>query len=152
MSSICKGVTKKNLPCLKKTKNKNDFCSFHEKEKQCLYECYICNENNVKEALSCNHYICSGCIGKLRNFTCPICKEELSGKVVTTDLEKKIKKNENEDEMERIKNNVNLLATMRQQMQRLAPNVYVKNRNNGDIEMYVDEKLMLITSDSIKLK
>jgi hypothetical protein len=30
--------------------------------------------------------------------------------------------------------------------------VYVKNRNNGDIEMYVDEKLMLITSDSLKLK
>ena len=114
--------------------------------------CYICNENNVKEALSCNHYICSGCIGKLRNFLCPICKEKLFGKVITKDLEKKIKTNENQDEMERIKNNVNLLATMRQQMQRLAPNVYVKNRNNGDIEMYVDEKLMLITSDSIKLK
>ncbi len=102
MSSICKGVTKKNKPCTKITKNKNGFCAFHGEK----IECCICYENNVVDTLSCKHSICSGCIGKLRKLSCPMCREQLSGKVVTKELMKKIENNESEDNRERRDNNL----------------------------------------------
>jgi hypothetical protein len=104
MSSICKGITKKNKPCTKITKNNNGFCSFHSEK----IECCICYENNVtsSDTLSCQHSICSGCIGKLRKLSCPMCREQLSGKIVTTELKKKIENNENEDYRERTNNNL----------------------------------------------
>ena len=153
MSSICKGVTKKNLPCLKKTKNKNGFCSIHDKEKKCLSECCICYENNVGDTLSCNHSICTGCIGQLRKFSCPMCREKLSGKILTVELIKKIEQNEHEDKMERVNNN--LLAAMEHQRQinemeypeQIFQNVYV--RNNDDIMMYVDNRWLLITRETV---
>jgi hypothetical protein len=82
-----------------------------------------------------------------------MCREKLSGKILTVELIKKIEQNEHEDKMERVNNN--LLAAMEHQRQinemeypqQIAQNVYV--RNNDDIMMYVDNRWLLITRDTV---
>jgi len=98
-STLCHGVTLKGKPCTKRTLDSNHFCH-HHREKATLDcqepkvklstksvekdECCVCYEQMpVSDALGCKHLVCKGCLEKMRDDRCPMCRtpiKKLSGK------------------------------------------------------------------------
>jgi hypothetical protein len=91
---ICAGMTKLGRQCKKKA-YKNGYCNLHTHNHQHtevvdvdnsnMQECSICYEKTVKEtdSLDCKHYVCKGCILQMRDVRCPMCRKNLSGKLIT---------------------------------------------------------------------
>jgi hypothetical protein len=96
----CSGMTKAGKRCKKKA-NKTGYCHLHipKSDSKCVIEgkvvdnckmedCSICYETNVNEneMLNCKHYVCKECISKLRDDRCPMCRQKLSGKLITNKI------------------------------------------------------------------
>tara|TARA_Y100000592_G_C5463122_1_gene315063 strand:+ start:1293 stop:1832 length:540 start_codon:yes stop_codon:yes gene_type:complete len=61
-------------------------------------KCNICYNSMFKQhSLVCNHYICKSCVANLRKLECPMCRQELKGKIVTDEVFAKIVQNMEED-------------------------------------------------------
>ncbi len=89
---ICAGMTKLGRQCKKKA-YKNGYCNLHQHtevvdvdvDNSNMQECSICYEKTVKEtdSLNCKHYVCKECILQMRDVRCPMCRQNLSGKLIT---------------------------------------------------------------------
>jgi len=71
-------------------------------------KCCICEEPiSSNKGLDCDHFICCECLNKLRQTQCPICRKEISGKIVTdeilcrilTNFEKDVQQEENNNQV-----------------------------------------------------
>lgn len=50
-------------------------------------KCTLCEESmSSKHTLGCEHNVCIQCLTKLRKNECPICRKELTGKVITDEI------------------------------------------------------------------
>ena len=50
-------------------------------------KCTLCEEPmSSKDILGCKHNVCISCLSKLRKNECPVCRRELSGKVITDEI------------------------------------------------------------------
>ena len=75
-------------------------------------KCCVCEEpmkSNMK--LGCKHFICQDCIVNLRKPECPICRQHISGKLVTDEVYCKILHNCEVDVLEE-ENNDQMMAVM----------------------------------------
>jgi hypothetical protein len=151
--SICKGKTKKGKQCKKKTKNKEGFCILHLPINISNIDCCVCYDEQIliKDLLNCNHAVCYTCISKLRNDTCPMCRQKLAGNLVTKEVEEKIKKNKENDKKENERINreaaINIQQNMNyDQVQLLNNNVYLFG---DDVMIYADDRWVLLTRDEI---
>lgn len=62
-------------------------------------KCSICYNSMLKQkSLNCSHCICKSCISSLRKLECPMCRQELKGKIVTDDVFARILQNTEEDQ------------------------------------------------------
>lgn len=64
-------------------------------------KCSICEEPmSSNMGLECNHFVCKECISNLRKPECPVCREHISGKLITDKVYCKILHNSEVDSME----------------------------------------------------
>ena len=62
-------------------------------------KCTICYNSMLKQnSLTCSHCICKSCISSLRKLECPMCRQELKGKILTDEVFARILQNTEEDE------------------------------------------------------
>jgi hypothetical protein len=66
-------------------------------------DCCVCMEEMPdSDKLDCGHHVCRGCIGKLRNDKCPMCRRNISAKHITSQMKLKMRQNFEEDRTARI--------------------------------------------------
>ena len=55
-----------------------------------IYEyrkCSLCSESMTsKHTLDCSHNVCLDCLSNLRKNECPICRKQLSGRIITDEI------------------------------------------------------------------
>ena len=62
-------------------------------------KCSICYNSMLKQkSLNCTHCICKSCISNLRKLECPMCRQELKGRILTDEVFARILQNTEEDE------------------------------------------------------
>lgn len=72
-TKYCCGITKKGIPCTRRTKDK--YCNNHAPKNGHYDDCPICyDEMQCKIDLQCGHSFCLPCLQNWENGTCPICR------------------------------------------------------------------------------
>lgn len=116
-STLCHGVTLKGKPCTKRTLDSSQFCHHHkiqaaskiesisetnsksEVDSTQKDECCVCYEMMpISESLGCKHLVCKGCLGKMRDDRCPMCRTPMK---MTTKAKQEIQRRRVQDTLER---------------------------------------------------
>jgi len=71
----------------------------HKVEKSEIHQCCICLDENVptNKLLNCKHPVCETCVGQLHQAKCPVCRSQLEGEIVTSEVLMKIMQREEEE-------------------------------------------------------
>jgi hypothetical protein len=101
----CRARNKNGKRCIRrfyKSHNQEKyFCFQHSSKKNRIIiekrsskkeECCICYEINInkKELMECKHGVCKDCLKKLQDNRCPICRQEMKGKLIFNFYSKKL--------------------------------------------------------------
>jgi hypothetical protein len=101
--STCQGKLLNGNKCSRKVNKCKQFCYQHdptkkdkdknEKEVKEKIECCICYEKNIskQDMMTCNHSVCKDCLEKMEDDRCPMCRQEMKGKLMTSSMIRKLK-------------------------------------------------------------
>jgi len=97
--------------------------------------CCVCYENS--DRLDCGHVLCLKCIKKVRTDLCPVCREELKGNFVTSELLKSIRRKMKKDK----KNNESVLdiSSLNSEINHFILEDFLRNISSEDlVNMYIN--------------
>ena len=67
-----------------------------------IMDCCVCDtSHSISNKMKCGHLLCEECLDHIRSLKCPVCKEELSGPLLSDEIAEDIGKRYKEDIEER---------------------------------------------------